>query len=409
MERKGIIAAGNMLVDHVHQIVQWPERGWLAEITHSERSTGGAPLNVLLTLAKMHVGLPLQAVGLIGEDADGDYILAMLDQYHVNRQRVQRTTFAPTSMSQVMTDPSGQRTFFHSPGANRLLDLPAFDRLDGSMKIFHLGYLLLLDSLDMPDDEFGTRSARLLAQMRDQGYETSLDLVSRKGDPRYQPLVLPALRHLDYLVINELEAGEFSGLEMRDGDDALNIAHIADAATQLLAAGVRQRVVIHCPEGAWGEAPGEQGRWIPSWLLEQKDIVGSVGAGDAFCAGFLYGCHESLPLTESIYLAHACWPPTQLTARKRWPSCRRLFARALNLTKIAIFHYSSMNFISPNYTLSIWHIRRGQHSARTLFRNEIERGQGKNVRSHHHRYFHYQRYLCAFTRQRKTDAFSSAL
>ncbi len=69
MERKGIIAAGNMLVDHVHQIVQWPERGWLAEITHSERSTGGAPLNVLLTLAKMHVGLPLQAVGLIGKTA----------------------------------------------------------------------------------------------------------------------------------------------------------------------------------------------------------------------------------------------------------------------------------------------------------------------------------------------------
>ena len=68
-----------------------------------------------------------------------------------------------------------------------------------------------------------------------------------------------------------------------------------------------------------------------------------------------------------------------------------------------------MNFIFPNYTLSIWHIRRGQHSVRTLFRNEIERGQGKNVRSHHHRYFHYQRYLCAFPRQRKTDAFPSAL
>ena len=32
MERKGVIAAGNMLVDRVHQIVQWPERGWLAEI-----------------------------------------------------------------------------------------------------------------------------------------------------------------------------------------------------------------------------------------------------------------------------------------------------------------------------------------------------------------------------------------
>jgi sugar/nucleoside kinase (ribokinase family) len=314
MERKGIIAAGNMLVDHVHQIVQWPERGWLAEIIHSERATGGAPLNVLLTLAKMHVGLPLQAVGLIGEDSDGDYIMAMLDQYHVNRQRVQRTTFAPTSMSQVMTDPTGQRTFFHSPAANRLLDLPAFDRLDASMKIFHLGYLLLLDSLDLPDDEYGTRSARLLAQMREQGYETSLDLVSRKGDPRYQPLVLPALRYVDYLVINELEAGEFSGLDMRNGDDAPDIDHIALAASQLLAAGVKQRVVIHCPEGAWGETPGEPGQWIASKQLEQEEIIGSVGAGDAFCAGFLYGCHEAWPLTDSIQLAHACARASLLAA-----------------------------------------------------------------------------------------------
>lgn len=314
MERRGVIAAGNMLVDHVHQIVQWPERGWLAEIIHSERATGGAPLNVLLTLAKMHVGLPLQAVGLIGDDSDGDYILAMLDQYHVNRQRVQRTTFAPTSMSQVMTDPSGQRTFFHSPAANRLLDLPAFDRLDPSMKIFHLGYLLLLDSLDLPDDEFGTRSARLLSQMRDLGYETSLDLVSRKGDPRYQPLVLPALRYVDYLVINELEAGEFSGLEMRDSTNTPNILHIAEAASQLLAAGVRQRVVIHCPEGAWGQTPGEQGQWVPSRQLEPDEIIGSVGAGDAFCAGFLYGCHEAWSLPESIALAHACARASLLAA-----------------------------------------------------------------------------------------------
>ena len=306
MERKGIIAAGNMLVDHVHQIIQWPERGWLAEITHSERSTGGAPLNVLLTLAKMRTGLPLQAVGLIGQDSDGDYIMAMLEQYHVNRQHVQRTTFAPTSMSQVMTDPSGQRTFFHSPGANRLLDLPAFDQLDNTMKIFHLGYLLLLDSLDMPDDVYGTRSARLLAQMRDTGFETSLDLVSRKGDPRYQPLVLPALRHLDYLVINELEAGEFSGLEIRLPNGEPHIAHIAAAARELLDAGVRQRVVIHCPEGAWGETPEQGGVWIPSQKLEQREIIGSVGAGDAFCAGFLYGCQECWTLSESIKLAHAC-------------------------------------------------------------------------------------------------------
>lgn len=305
-ERKGIIAAGNMLVDHVHQITSWPQPGWLTEITHSERSTGGAPLNVLLTLAKLHANLPLQAVGLIGEDADGDYIMAMLEQYHVNRQHVRRTSFAPTSMSQVMTSPGGQRTFFHSPGANRLLDLPAFDRLNPAMRIFHLGYLLLLDSLDLPDEEYGTRSARLLALMQAQGYETSLDLVSRQGDPRYQPLVMPALRWLDYLVINELEAGEFSGLPVRRDDGAPHVENIVTAAAQLLAAGVRQRVVIHCPEGAWGVEAGGAGEWVPSWPLAKEEIVGSVGAGDAFCAGLLYGCHERWPLINSIQLAHAC-------------------------------------------------------------------------------------------------------
>ncbi|CFV20980.1 adenosine kinase [Yersinia pseudotuberculosis] len=306
IERNGIIAAGNMLVDHVHQIEQWPQRGWLAEIVHSERSTGGAPLNVLLTLAKMYTGLPLQAVGLIGDDHDGDYIMAMLDQYQVNRQHVRRITLAPTSMSQVMTDPSGQRTFFHSPGTNRLLDLPAFDGLDTSFKIFHLGYLLLLDSLDVEDTEYGTRSARLLALMSQLGYETSLDLVSREGDPRYHLLVTPTLCWLDYLTINELEAGELSGLEMRLADGTPDVHHIAQAAKQLLEAGVRQRVVIHCPEGAWGVEHGQEGVWVPSWKLAQEEIVGSVGAGDAFCAGILYGYHERWPLTDCIQLAHAC-------------------------------------------------------------------------------------------------------
>ncbi|SUX87818.1 sugar kinase [Citrobacter koseri] len=328
MERKGIIAAGNMLVDHVHQIVQWPERGWLAEITHSERSTGGAPLNVLLTLAKMHTGLPLQAVGLIGQDADGDYIMAMLEQYHVNRQHVQRTTFAPTSMSQVMTDPSGQRTFFHSPGANRLLDLPAFDELDASMKIFHLGYLLLLDSLDMPDDDYGTRSARLMAQMHEEGFETSLDLVSRKGDPRYQPLVLPALRHLDYLVINELEAGEFSGLEIRQPNGEPHIPHIAAAARELLDAGVRQRVVIHCPEGAWAKRRISlaSGYHRKSWSRGRLSVAlaREMRSAPVFCmAATKYGRWPRALSWRTPARGSACCAPMRLMARKRLRSCER--------------------------------------------------------------------------------------
>ena len=142
--------------------------------------------------------------------------------------------------------------------------------------------------------------------MRDRGYEVSLDLVSRKGDPHYRPRVLPALAHLDYLTINELEASEFSGLEIRLPNGEPHVANIARAASALLDAGVRQRVVIHCPEGAWGVSRTEAGRWVPSWRLPPEEIIGSVGAGDAFCAGLLYGSHERWPLTASLQLAHAC-------------------------------------------------------------------------------------------------------
>ncbi|MGQ8706515.1 carbohydrate kinase family protein [Serratia sp. TSA_198.1] len=306
MTRHGIVSAGNMLVDHVHHIAHWPQPGWLVEIERSQRATGGAPLNVLLTLARMETGLPLAAIGLIGCDADGDYIMQMLAQHRVDGRWVQRSEGAMTSMSQVMTEPGGQRTFFHAPGANRLLDLDAFDELYSEHKIFHLGYLLLLDSLDRPDEAFGTRSARLLAQMQQRGYRTSLDLVSRQGDPRYRPLVLPALRWLDYLVINELEAGEFTGLALRSANGALQQHLMAQAAQQLLQAGVRRRVVIHCPEGAYGLENGGDARWQPSWRLSEGEIVGSVGAGDAFCAGVLYASHEDWPLVETLQLAHAC-------------------------------------------------------------------------------------------------------
>ncbi len=57
----------------------------------------------------MHAGLPLQAVGLIGEDNDGDYITAMLDQYHIVASSYSAP--APPHLDDpVMTDAEGQRT-----------------------------------------------------------------------------------------------------------------------------------------------------------------------------------------------------------------------------------------------------------------------------------------------------------
>ncbi|STV65556.1 kinase [Klebsiella pneumoniae subsp. pneumoniae] len=83
------------------------------------------------------------------------------------------------------------------------------------------------------------RSARLLAQMRERGYEVSLDLVSRKGDPRYRPLVLPALKHLDYLASMNWKPASLAGWRFVYPTASRTSPISPAAASALLDAGVR--------------------------------------------------------------------------------------------------------------------------------------------------------------------------
>jgi hypothetical protein len=62
-----------------------------------------------------------------------------------------------------MTEASdGHRTFFHHRGANALWTGAGLNFRKVNARIFHLGYLLLLDALDAPDAKFGTKAAALL-------------------------------------------------------------------------------------------------------------------------------------------------------------------------------------------------------------------------------------------------------
>ena len=45
---------------------------------------------------------------------------------------------------------------------------------------------------------------------------------------------------------------------------------------------------------------------VPSLKIDKRDIKGTVGAGDAFCSGILYGAHSGYTLVESMRLAGAC-------------------------------------------------------------------------------------------------------
>jgi sugar/nucleoside kinase (ribokinase family) len=200
---------------------------------------------------------------------------------------------------------SGRRTFFHARGANALLDSVHFEFVDATARIFHLGYLLLLDRLDAPSATHGTVAAEVLARAQDAGLKTSIDAVSEDSD-RFAKIVLPALKHVDLCIMNEFEAGRVTGRRIRVGDAhsgapgvaGLDRKELRAAMEQLLEAGVRERVVVHFPEG--GCALGRDGEWHEhgSVQLPGDYIKGAAGAGDAFTAGVLLGWHEDKPVEE---------------------------------------------------------------------------------------------------------------
>jgi sugar/nucleoside kinase (ribokinase family) len=295
--RSGILAGGNWIIDHVKIIDTWPNQDTLANILSTSHGTGGSPYNILIDLAKMGTPFPLAAVGLVGQDADGQMILDDCSVHGIDATGLQTTEKAPTSYTDVMTiQATGRRTFFHARGANALLDSAHFDFRETNARLFHLGYLLLLDTLDGAHPEHGTVAAEVLARAQAAGLKTSIDLVSEDSD-RFARIVLPALRHVDLCIMNEFEAGRVTGLPIRT-ESGLDRSALRAAMEQLLAAGVRERVIVHFPEG--GAALGHDGRLHEhsSVKLPESYIKGAAGAGDAFTAGVLLGWHEGLPVEE---------------------------------------------------------------------------------------------------------------
>ena len=298
--RRGLLSGGNWIIDQVKIIDVYPQPEQLGNILGQSQGTGGGPYNVLMDLAKSGAPFPLFGAGLVGKDALGEQILADCRSHKIDARFIGATAKAPTSYTDVMTErATGRRTFFHARGANALWHGDGLDFQKTKARIFHLAYLLLLDALDKPDATFGTKAARLLAAAQAAGLKTSVDVVSEDSD-RFAKIVCPALQHVDYCILNEIEAGKTTGFKVRGPDGQLDTVTLRHAAGALLQQGVRELVIIHFPEGAFARTRRGEDVWQSSLELPPKYIAGTAGAGDAFCAGVLLGLHEGWELQRCL-------------------------------------------------------------------------------------------------------------
>ena len=302
MAKKGITAAGNWIVDKVKLIDDFPPQDGLCNILETTSANGGAPYNVLKALSRLGAKFPLKGIGVVGEDGDGDFILMDCEKHGIESSSMVRTSDTTTSYTDVMTSAkTGRRTFFHARGANALLDIDHFNPGRLSCRIFHLGYLLLLDKLDDFADEQQTHASILLQKIRDNGVLTSVDIVSENSE-RFSKIVPASLPHIDFLFLNEYEAARITGLPTIDEEGKLDINNTISTAQKLLDMGVNAYVFLHFTEGAIAVSKSRE-VWRQGKVNLPKDAIkGASGAGDAFAAGVLYALHEQKTIPDALLL-----------------------------------------------------------------------------------------------------------
>ena len=301
---KGVIGLGMWCVDTTYKINELPERGKLEPILDSFQCVGGGPSNVLTDLSSLGFNYPMIAMGSIGLDGNASIIKNHLKKNNIQINYLISSKTIPTSQTVCMIEKKNERTFLYYPGANNLLDTKHFkiDDLKSKPKILYIGYLTLLGKLD----RFNYNKTRLnivLEKAKKKNLITVIDLVSNKTS-HFQKIVYSALPFTDYLLLNEIEAQLLFKKSIKKNDNYLNIKLILQLTKKIFKKGLLKGLIIHNSKESVSVLK-DQTHNIKSKIIPQQKIKNAVGAGDAFCAAFIYGIHENWNIEKILKKAHA--------------------------------------------------------------------------------------------------------
>ena len=303
-KQRGITVAGTLIVDRVKNIDRFPPQGMLANILSVKRAVGGCAPNTATDLAVIDSTMPVSVIGCVGDDEDGRFLMSSLQKHGIDISNIRVLDNEQTSFCDVMSLPTGERTFFSCRGANAYFSPKDVDLSALSSHIFHIGYILLLDQFDAADKEYGTVMARFLHDLREKGVKTSVDVVSSStGD--YPEKILPVLPYTDYLIINEVEICNAWGENPRRADGTIDVDTIYRVMKKTIARGVKEKVVIHAKEAGFCLSADGTFTKMGSLRIPAEMIAGSVGAGDAYCAGCLYAIYNGYTDEKMLKFASA--------------------------------------------------------------------------------------------------------
>jgi ribokinase len=300
MSRFDVVGFGALNVDKLFKVNRIAAKEEESFITDSAETCGGSAANTAAGLARL--GCKVGFIGKVASDREGKMLLEEFQKEGVDAKGVAVAKKGRSGTVMGFVDENGERVLYIDPGVNSQVDFNEKIKGYASQTMFlHLTSFL-------GEESFQTQKKILEAIPED--VRVSFDpgaLYARKG--------LAALASIvERTFVLMPNAGE---LELLTG-----IADHRKGAEAILERGVKVVAVKLGSRGCY-VTDGNQSSHVEAFKVS---VVDTTGAGDAFCAGFLYGLikHKSLEECGRIgnFVASRC--TTKMGARVGLPTLKDL-------------------------------------------------------------------------------------
>jgi len=255
-----VIGFGALNCDTIHQVDDLAPPGRETGVVSVTRQPGGSAANTIVGLARL--GVRTGFVGTVGSDREGSLLLDDFKREGVDLHGITKAK-GNTGTALIFIDSHGERAIYVLPSVNDTFVTANFDYAKQA-KIVHLSSFMSIDQLRM--------QISFVQQLRGSRVKISFspgNIYAKLGLNELKPLIERSL----VLFLNKEEASALTG-----SPDVEEVASILDVGAYIVAVTL-----------------GDKGSYVVtrSKSLDlppyKSDITDTVGAGDAFAAGFLYG------------------------------------------------------------------------------------------------------------------------
>lgn len=297
-----ICVVGSVNMDLVFRTPRMPAVGETLHGHEFRQIPGGKGANQAVAAARQ--GADVRFIGAVGDDGFGDFSQQSLSADGISLTHLSRIPGVATGVAGILVEDNGSNSIVLAAGANASLTPAHIDAAAADIRSAQI----LLCQLETPLNTV----TQAIATARAAGVKVILNPAPA------QDLSPELLAQVDYLILNETEAGQLSGIAVTDNASA------QAASEKLMAMGVGQVLLTMGGHGALITQPGHS-QFIPAIRV---DVVDTTAAGDTFVGAFAVGIANGLSLLEASQEAQytAALTVTKLGAQTSIPQRAEVLA-----------------------------------------------------------------------------------